>query len=370
MNRTARHNRTAVAITAVLALFACLAFCACSIQPEEPADDTQMEVQTSPEGGTPLAEGRIVMTLLGSEETLVAQGENYIEPGCIAYDTQDGFLTGKVRTEGRVDVSKPGTSTITYSVRNSDGMEATCTRTVKVTDAMKKDTDGIPVLMYHYVYGDASEIPENDPSDGNNYLPVEKLEAQLKWLTKKHYYFPSYRELHAYIDGTHSLPAKSVILTFDDGADSFPEYVIPLLEKYKVPATSFVIGDRKRTKKLLKKHASPYVNYQSHSYGLHTGGTQENVGRGGIIYDFSAEELLEDAQRMQKMLGGYEAFAYPYGDVSDDAPAALEEAGTLCAFTVEYGQVKTGDDPMRLKRVRIYAESALEGFQAQVQGRG
>ena len=78
--------------------------------------------------------------------------------------------------------------------------------------------------------------------------------------------YPSFAELSAYIDGKHSLPEKSVILTFDDGQVGFLNHGIPLLNKYKVPATSFVIGTRYGPD-IVKADRSKYVCYQSHSYG-------------------------------------------------------------------------------------------------------
>ncbi len=99
------------------------------------------------------------------------------------------------------------------------------------------------------------------------------LEEQLKWLTDNGYYYPSWFELRAYIDGTHSLPAKSVVLTFDDGQYGFLDYGIPLLEKYKVPATAFLIGDNDNTEEIIHEKASPYIDFQNHSYAMHTGGS-------------------------------------------------------------------------------------------------
>ena len=44
-------------------------------------------------------------------------------------------------------------------------------------------------------------------------------------------------EVEDFIDGKIQLPSKSVVLTVDDGDDSFFELAIPLLQKYNVNAT-------------------------------------------------------------------------------------------------------------------------------------
>ena len=62
------------------------------------------------------------------------------------------------------------------------------------------------------------------------------------------------------------------------------------------------------------------------------------------------------------MLGTTEAFAYPFGDVTDDARQAVDEAGILCAFTTKNSWAHVGDDVRSLPRVRMSGGTSLEGF--------
>ncbi|MBQ9043041.1 MAG: DUF5011 domain-containing protein [Eggerthellaceae bacterium] len=310
---------------------------------------------------TPLEDGRIVMTLCGSRDTYVRLGEDYIESGCRVRDREEGFLTDSVVTSGSVDTSKVGDYTITYTVTNAEGMQAQCERVVHVADDMEWDTDGIPVTMYHYVYD-----PEDPPDDvGSNHVSTDEFEAQLEWLTSEGFYFPSWEELRAYIDGTHSLPAKSIILSFDDGEIGFLTYGAALLEKYQVPATSFIICDYEFIEDILSDYASPYVQFESHSYGLHQSGSS-GQGRGGRIYDLSVDELVDDLQHTADILDAHSAFAYPFGDVSDTAKEALDRAGYLCAVTTENDQAHVGDDYSRIPRVRVFGGNSLDSFKASV----
>lgn len=300
---------------------------------------------------------RIVINLNGDENTIVKQNDEYIESGCHVIDKKDGNITNQVKVSGKVDTSQPGDYKVTYCITNSSGLSVKKVRNVKVVENKKfeENKKGIPVLMYHYVYT-KDDLPEKMDV---NYILNTKLEEQLKYLTDHHYYFPSYQELEAYVKGKISLPKKSVILTFDDGQKGFLKYGIPLLEKYKVPATSFIIASKNGEKKV-KQYASEYISFQSHSYNMHRGGG--NIGHGGIISAMNKNQIVEDLKHSHEIVQNNEAFAYPYGDVTDIAQKAVKEANILCSFTTHYGKVKKGDDLTALPRVRVLGNNSLKGY--------
>ena len=220
----------------------------------------------------------------------------------------------------------------------------------------------LPILMYHYVYD-----PANPPADLNgNFIASTAFEQQLSYLKENDFYFPSYPEVKAFIEGKHSLPAKSVVLTFDDGEMGFLNVGVPLLEKHQVPATSFVIASDADAAQKVIDHRSPYVAFESHSFGMHKPGG--NVGHGGIISAMSRDEIAADLKHAQEIVGGTQAFAYPFGDVTDDGRAAVRDAGILCAFTTQNSWAHVGDDVTALPRVRISGDYSLDSFIALVNG--
>lgn len=75
-----------------------------------------------------------IITLKGDNPMIVEQGDPYEEPGATASDNVDGDLTDKIEISGDVDTSKIGTYTVTYTVSDSVGNEATVERTVKVVE--------------------------------------------------------------------------------------------------------------------------------------------------------------------------------------------------------------------------------------------
>lgn len=304
---------------------------------------------------TPAVAEDVVMTLNGDAETYVLAGEEYLEAGCHATQTDVGDITKGVAIEGEVDASVPGDYQVTYTATTADGRTATAERQVHVVESM--DTaQTLPVLMYHWVY--TADAPPDD-LDGN-YILDTKLAEEFSYLSESGYYYPSYNEVRAFVDGTHSLPAKSVVVTFDDCEQGFLDFGIPLLNEYEVPATSFVICSDGDASYKVNAYASPYVRFQSHSYGLHEAGS--NVGQGGIIHALTSEELFEDAQLAEAVLGDVEAMAYPFGDNNEAAWTALEDAGVLCAFTVKNAQISPGDNPYALNRVRVSGDYSVDSF--------
>lgn len=141
----------------------------------------------------------------------------------------------------------------------------------------------------------------------------------------------------------------------------FLSYGIPLLNEYRVPATSFLIGVNDGENKV-RNNASAYVAFESHSYNMHQPGG--NIGHGGVISALSKEEIEDDLLRQQEIVGSSQAFAYPYGDVTEVAKEAVSQVGIQCAFTTQYGKVHRGDDYRALPRVRVLGGAGLESYKA------
>lgn len=311
-----------------------------------------------------------VIELKGDDNLTLYLGDKYKDPGYTASAFNGKDLTGRVKVRSsaiRSDstIMKTGNYKVHYTVTDN-GQTAAKVRNITVTYHKPDPEDpdhghGIAVCMYHNVYD-----PDNPPLNvDSNYISTDDLDAQLRYLVDNNYYFPTWKELRRYIDGEIDLPVKSVVLTFDDCDKLFQQYGIPLLEKEDVRATSFVICT-KNGKSVLKKYKNlKHVSFQSHSYDMHKpGGT---IGHGGIFTALTEEEGVKDLKKSIDMLGTSDAFAYPFGDYTDTCEEAVKEAGFLCAFTTEYGQVHPGDDPYLLPRVRINGGCTVDEFAQAIQ---
>lgn len=89
----------------------------------------------------------------------------------------------------------------------------------------------VPVLMYHHVLSKSSFIASS----------LENFEKQMKLLVDEGWNTLSSNEFYLYKKGELNLPSKSVLITFDDGwRDNFI-YAYPILKKYNLKATLFVV---------------------------------------------------------------------------------------------------------------------------------
>jgi len=227
-------------------------------------------------------------------------------------------------------------------------------------DLSQGTADSIPICMYHYVY-ENSNPPEKIDA---NFIEVNVLEEELKYLKENGYYFPTWAEVREFIDGKIELPKKSIVLTFDDGP-IYIELAVPLLEKYGIQATSFVITSYYDSKEMLDGYRNKNLYFESHSHNMHRGGG--NIGHGGIFPALSKEEALQDLRQSIEYCGSGEAFAYPFGDYTVECEQVLEEAGFLCAVTTEAGKCSPGAAPYALPRVRMSGGQTLAEFIKKIQ---
>jgi len=297
------------------------------------------------------------LVLEPAEDTDLKLGDEFVEPGYKAVDENGNDITDKVVVEG-AELTKAGVNTITYTVADDNGNKTRLSREVTVSPNTDYDAAGLPICMYHYVY-DENDPPADLYDRFGNYISMQALEEELNWLNEEGYYYPTWEEVRAYVDGELLLPDKSIVLCFDDGAKSFLKYGIPVLEKCKVPATSFVITSKDGEAKIAE-NPSDYVYYESHTHNMHRGGG--HIGHGGIFTAISYEDGMADLKTSIEICGSSDAFAYPYGDYNDHSRKMVEDSGFMIAVTTQYGKAYPGDDPMLLPRVRMSLGQSLDKF--------
>jgi len=304
------------------------------------------------------------ITLNGESKIKIYQNAKYTEQGAKATDNYDGDITESIVISGTVDTSQIGTYTIEYLVNDSSGNEAKAERKVTVQEKPQPKvqttsggvkTNGLSVLMYHFFY---DKKVSSGPDD--NWMEISDFEAQMKYLSENNYYFPSWQEVEDYIDGKISLPAKSVVITVDDGNSSFFELAVPIIKKYNVKATSFVITSWYGVE--AAKYKSNNIILQSHSHNMHRSGSN---GKGALL-SASREQILADINSSNKLIGKSTVFCYPLGHYNENVQSVLKDAGIRLAFTTKYGRVYKGSNKMQLPRVRMSKGVSLAAFRNMV----
>ncbi len=200
------------------------------------------------------------------------------------------------------------------------------------------------VLCYHRF--------EDKPHDDLAIAPAE-FEQQMQTLKDKGFSVIPMQDLIAWRHGDKDIPAKSCVITIDDGYRSGYDVAWPILKKYSYPFTMFVYiqyigsgGSQCLTWDQLGEMRDAGVDIESHTYShqnLHGKGSGINATSLAEIRQIGYEpwlhkEIVDSKQALEKQLGiRANAFAYPYGVYNQKARDMVKEAGYDAAFTV-YGQ--------------------------------
>lgn len=162
--------------------------------------------------------------------------------------------------------------------------------------------------------------------------------------------------------GEIELPNRSVLLTIDDGAAGTGFHngnkLIPLLEKYDVHATLFLISGWNK----YENYLSPYLDVESHTYDMHEGGWCETEDRGSKLLCSSKEDIKEDLAKSKMEIGTDNAFCYPLYVYNDKVIEAVQEMGFKVAFVGGGYSATRDDDKYRIPRYHIYDYTSLDDF--------
>ena len=206
----------------------------------------------------------------------------------------------------------------------------------------------IPIMMYHQF----TTRPEGE--DGwlrGNYAYIGDFDAHMNHIATGAFYLPTWDELAAFIDGRLFLPNHSVIVTDDDADQTWFDLAAPVVDKYKVLATSFMITAYRQD-----PPPNAYVLRRSHTHDMHQAGAN---GKGQMV-NLSAAEIAADLETSAAVLGVKEVIAYPFGHHNDTSKQGVAQAGFEMARTIEPGYVSIGTDKLALPVVRINYGMGLE----------
>jgi peptidoglycan/xylan/chitin deacetylase (PgdA/CDA1 family) len=200
-------------------------------------------------------------------------------------------------------------------------------------------------------------------------VPKEKFEAQLQFLQDNDYRVVSLDDFVDFIEFKKQLPDRAVVITADDGWESFYQLAYPALKKFGYPSTLFVYTDFPESDPLalkwvqIKEMAKGGVDIECHSK------THRNL-RMERDEDFNAyvkqlEQELKVVQTDMKTKGGITCryLAYPYGGRNPLVVALTQKYGFRAAFTVTRGANTFFAQDFLVRRSMIYGEYGLKEFE-------
>lgn len=226
----------------------------------------------------------------------------------------------------------------------------------------------VPVIVYHHLLKEKENVKFKNEKTVVSY---EQFSAQMKLLSDHGYHTITLPELEQFLRGKRSLPAKSIMIHFDDGLKTNYIYAYPVLKKYRFHAVAFLITSRNTSAvqpfrpDILQFLSWPEIDqmrdvfeFASHTHALHNRGTD---GIGNLMKEPRAT-VKADLLQSRKLLNGTTYFAYPFGQYKQETINILKETGFTMAFTTKVGTVKPGDDPYQLNRRGIGPDTTLEEF--------
>jgi peptidoglycan/xylan/chitin deacetylase (PgdA/CDA1 family) len=212
---------------------------------------------------------------------------------------------------------------------------------------------GATVLCYHIVEA---------PAAPRMHITRDVFRQHLRYLEMTGYNVIPLKHLYEYVSGKRAaLPKNAVVITIDDGWASTYTEIFPEMQKRKFPFTVFIypkiIGQTANALswKQIKEMSDAGVDIQSHSLSHPFLTRRRHRSMGDNQYaEWVQRELAESKRLLEKNTGKKVQFlAYPYGDYDEKLVEQVTKAGYKAALTCDFGVVRKGSDPLRMKRFVI-----------------
>jgi peptidoglycan/xylan/chitin deacetylase (PgdA/CDA1 family) len=216
------------------------------------------------------------------------------------------------------------------------------------------DRPAVPILMYHIV-----TRPPPGAAYPGLYVPRAQLTAETAWLEAHGYRAVTLKQVFDAWDGHGQLPAKPVVLSFDDGYRSQYVNALPVLRAHAWPGVvnlvlSHTRGDWGLSPVLLRKLIAAGWEIDSH--------TLTHPDLRYLSQAMLEREVAGSRAELRHRFGvPAEFFCYPSGRYDARVVGAVRAAGYRGATTVEFGLARPSE-PFTLDRVRVDSGDGAAGL--------
>ena len=210
-------------------------------------------------------------------------------------------------------------------------------------------SSAVPILNYHRV---------DNKDDNPLTLKVADFEAQIKFLVDSGYSVVTPDELVDARQGGKSLPKNPVVICFDDGHDDIYKNVFPILQKYKVRATVFVVTNHIGMSDFLnwdqarELQASGLVDIENHTMSY----KDLTRVKGDKLWEqiYGAKQAIEWALKKPSKF-----ISFPEGKYTVAAEETAKELNYRAGFIEDYGLTAGNkDDGFVLTRIPVLGSNS------------
>ncbi len=238
--------------------------------------------------------------------------------------------------------------------------------------AAAQKTVQVPILMYHHV----SPPVTQSALDVSLAVEPEIFKQQLAYLKKQGYHSITFNQLFSALYYDAPLPAKPIILSFDDGYDDAYNNVYPMLKEQGFSGMFYIITGKVGWK---GQATWPQLREMMRN-GMQMGSHTVDHSDMGQVLQISQEQAQKEFRvsqsTLQKNLGvPIQQFCYPAGEpfrsysaiLQQEALKLLAEDGYVGATLDPGGQTPAGTTqkslaPFKLMRLRIDGRATLQEF--------
>ena len=231
--------------------------------------------------------------------------------------------------------------------------------------AQNTSTDGtlrrinVPILMYHYI----SELPPDaDEYRVNLTVSPQQFRAHMEYLATNGYTPITLDALDEALRTGTALPARPVVLTFDDGHRDHYTNAFPILQEFGFTGTFFVITG------LLDINHPDYLSWEQ-AQTMEAAGmrvephTKTHRQLNDRDRDFLVYEILGSIESVEAHINRRPSmFAYPAGRYDPTTLTIMEEMGIQRALTTQYGYLHTTSNHLEVQRIRISNDTTVDGL--------
>lgn len=218
-------------------------------------------------------------------------------------------------------------------------------QTPAISSAVDKNAQ-VAVLLYHRVEAKASAALRIAPA---------VFEEHMERLKTSGITVISMQDFLAWRRGEKTIPARSALITIDDGFSSAFEVARPILKKYGYPWTCFVYTNFISRGSSITWEQLAQLRDEGVEIGCHSVShlnLRDQQGKTPEAYeDWLKQEILGAKQLIEQRLGiRCATYAYPFGSFSNRVLEHIKLAGYEAAFTLGSARVAFGTAADRIPR--------------------